>query len=205
MRPGLALLGAVLLVLALAAVVLVTFSPAGARVTQSVWTIPPEGLLPGATNFALLPGSNTTQGTITLTWSASIPTSVRLYESPGCRAASLSCAQGTPARAWSAVRSGNWSTSGNLVFPFLVVWNTSAPLGGSWGLTAVETVTTSLAPPIWQTLVIDAAGAALAIVGAVALFLGLFLRGGAFAGPAPLVSRSAEDAEEIAGGPRPPK
>jgi hypothetical protein len=203
-RPGLALVGTVLLVLALAAVVLVTFNSEGEHTVQQVWTIP-NGSLPGnGTEFALLQGANVSSGELTVSWEGSVPTGVRLYEAPGCRIAAPTCIQGPAAHTWPASRAGTWSTSGALVFPYLVVWNTSSPVPGSWGFTAVESVTTSLAPAFWEEAVLYATAAALAIVGAMALFLGLFLRGGAFAGPARLVSRSADDVREIAGPPRPP-
>ena len=204
MRPGLALLGAILLTLALAAVVLVTYNSAGDRAVQRVWTIPTGTLPANGSEIALLQGSNASSGTLSVSWSGSVPTTVRLYEVPGCREASVACVRGPPADTWTGVGESNWSTSGPLVFPYLVVWNTSSAVPGSWGLTAVESVTTSLAPPVWQSIVLYATGAALGIVGAVALFLGLFLRSGAFSGPAPLVSRSADDVEQVAGPPRPP-
>jgi hypothetical protein len=205
MRPGLALVGAVLLVLALAALVLVTFNSTGDRAVQRVWTIPTGSLPANGTEFALLQGTNVSSGQLSVSWSGSLPASVRLYEVPGCRAAATACIQGPPIHAWPAAQSGNWSTSGPLVFPFLVVWNTSSPVPGNWGLTAVESVTTPVTPAIWQTAVLYATGAALAVIGAVALFLGLFLRAGAYARSAPLVSRSADDVEQIAGPPRPPR
>jgi hypothetical protein len=170
-----------------------------------VWTVPTGSLPPDTPEYALLQGSNSSSGAMTISWSGSVTTSVRVYEAPGCRAASLACAQGAPIHSWSVALSGSWSSNGPLVFPYLVIWNTTDPNGGTWGLTAVETQTTSIPTALWQTAVIDAAGAALAVIGAVALFLGLFLRGGAFSGPAPIVSRSADDVEEIAGPPRTPK
>ncbi len=203
MRPGLAFTGAALLVLAVAALVVVTFVPGGTHQVQDVSTIPSELLSPNATNYALLTGANTSQGSYTLTWTSTVPAEVRLYEVPGCRAASLDCVRGDPAGTWSGTEGGTWTDSGALGFPYLVVWNSSASVPGAWGLSAVETVSSPIASPWWQMFVIDAAGGALAVVGAVALFLGLFLRGGAFRGPAPLVSRSAEDAESIAGPPPP--
>ncbi len=65
---------------------------------------------------------------------------------------------------------------------------------------AVESWNSTATSPLWTALLVDAVAVALGAVGAVALFLGLFLRGGVFRGPPPMVSRSAEDAEEIAGG-----
>ena len=205
MRPGLVVIGTLLLVLAVAAVSVVMLTPPGTHETRNVWTVPTAELLAGATNFALLPGDNTSDAELSVSWSGTVPTEVRLFEVPGCAAPSLSCARGTPAHAWSAALSGNWSERGSLVFPFLVVWNTSAPTAGTWGLTAVESISTPVSTGLWSTLVIDAASAALGVVGAVAVFLGLFLRGGAYRGPAPMVSRSAEDVHEIAGPPRPPR
>ena len=204
MRPGLVVVGTLLLVLAVAAVSVVMLTPPGTRETRNVWTVPTEELIAGATNFALFPGSNASDADLSVSWSGTVPTAVRFYEAPGCAAPSLTCARGTPAHAWPAALSGNWSEHGSLVLPFLVVWNTSAPTAGTWGLTAVESISTPVSPGLWSTVVIDAASAALGVVGAVALFLGLFLRGGAFRGPAPLVSRSAEDVTEIAAPPRPP-
>ena len=202
-RPGLAIVGTVLLVLALATLVLVAFSPVGTHEVQRVWTVPTGTLPAQGTEDALLQGSNSSSGSLTVTWSASIPTSVRLYSSPGCRSAAGPCSLSDLVHTWPAATNGSWTMSGSLVFPFLVIWNTSSPTTGTFGLTAVALVSTPEPAPIWQSAIVLAAAAALGVIGAIAVFLGLFLRGGAFAGPAPLVSRSADDASEIAGPPRP--
>jgi hypothetical protein len=202
-RPGLALAGSVLLVLALAALVLVTLSPPGAREVQRVWTVPTGTLPASGSENALLQGTNSSSAVVTVTWSATVPTSVRIYSAPGCRSAA-GCTLSSPIRSWTSGLSGNWTFAGALILPYVVIWNTSSATSGTFGLTAVASVSTPIPAPVWQTVIVDGAGIALAVIGAVALFLGLFLRGGAFRGPAPLVSRSADDAEDIARAPRGP-
>lgn len=201
MRPGLVAVGTVLVVLAVGAVAVVTLVPSGTHVTQNTVHIPPTGTGANETQTALLPGTTATEATFSVSWQSSVPTQVWLYSVPGCTRASLACATGSAVEHWSAATAGNWTSDSDLVFPYLVVWNTSSPTPGVWQLSAAETVTTSLALPLWETVVIIAAGAALALVGGVAVFLGLFLRGGVYQGPAPVVSRSAEDAEPVARGP----
>ncbi len=203
-RPGLVVVGGLLIVLAVAAIAVVTFTPGGTNQTSTAITIPVHDLLPNATNFALIPGTNASAAIFSLTWTATIPTDVRLYDAPGCRAAALSCATGPPVRAWSAELGGTWSTSGDVGFPYLIEWNTSAPGVGTWGLTGSESISTPMHTGLLESLVIYAAGGALAIVGAVALFLGLFLRGGVYQSTAPMVSRSADDAVEVARDAGPP-
>jgi hypothetical protein len=63
---------------------------------------------------------------------------------------------------------------------------------------AVSHATTHPALPALSLLLSEAAAGALGVIGAVALFLGLFLRGGVYRGPRPLTSRSADDAAAIA-------
>ncbi|MCI4340507.1 MAG: hypothetical protein L3K06_04930 [Thermoplasmata archaeon] len=205
MRPGLVIVGALLLVLAVAAIGVVTFAPNGTHEVRNSLAIPVQDLLPNATNFALLTGANASDGTFSISWSSTIPSDVALFQAPGCRSAALACASGPAVQVWTQSHGGNWSVSGSLGFPYLILWNTSSPIAGTWGLTGTETTTTSLTPGVFQTLVIDLAGGALAVVGAVAVFLGLFLRGGAYLGAAPIVSRSAEDVETVARAPGPPK
>ena len=203
MRPGLVVIGTLLLVLGLAAIGVVALVPAGTHESRNAITIPTQFLAPNVTNYALLPGTDTSDGTFSISWTATVPTYVRLYATAGCQTASPACASGAPIRSWTASLQGNWSISGDLGFPYLIAWNSSGPGAGSWGLTGLESVTTTLTTGFAQAVVIYLAGGALAAVGGVALFLGLFLRGGAYLGPAPPVSRSAEDAAGIAGVPPP--
>ncbi|MCI4360171.1 MAG: hypothetical protein L3J91_00545 [Thermoplasmata archaeon] len=201
-RPGLALVGTLLLGLAVAALLVTTFGSNGTQDTQRVWTIPTAAFVADSPEYALISGSNQSGGSLSFTWTGSVTTSVSLFSAPGCRTATPSCARGPSLHMWSGTASGSWSTSGALVFPFLVEWNITGAAQGTWGLTAVESVSQPIATPWWQMVVIDAAGAALAVVGSVALFLGLFLRGSVYRTPAPVVSKSADDVEMIAG--RPP-
>lgn len=188
--------GGVLAMLGVATIATFALLPGSSVVTNEVATLP-QGFSEHATGLALLPGSDTGKGSLAVSWHTNAPANVTLYPAAGCRAASLNCATGGPLATWAASTAGNWSESGALTFPYLLVWTGTGPTNGSLTATATETRSVAAPPPLVLTLLIDGAGAVLAGLGGLAVFLGLFLRGGVYEPRAPLVSHSAEDVAEI--------
>jgi hypothetical protein len=106
---------------------------------------------------------------------------------------------------WLGVSSGQWSVSGGLRFPYLIVWNESSSTSGNFTASGVESTEVAVPPNVVDALLVDGSAAALSTIGAVAVFLGLFLRPGVYRVPAPLVSRSADDVQDLAEPPQPPR
>lgn len=195
MRPGLVFAGGMLVLLGVATIATFSLLPATSHNTSEVVTLPQEYNAHGG-GMALLAGSDTASGTLVVGWRASSPVNVTLYPAAGCRVAGLDCATGPAAESWSTAVVGNWSTTGHLTFPYLLVWQ-GAAVAGNLTASGTETTDVRVTPPLLTTLLIDGAGAALGVLGGVAVFLGLFLRGGVYDRPPAVVSRSAEDVDEI--------
>jgi hypothetical protein len=125
---------------------------------------------------------------LNVSWGTSAPCGVGLQCSPPPQ----------PLGVWSDRNNGTWSYAGRLAGPLYLQWYNPGRGGGSIGFTLRQTVTSPSAFPGLGPLLVDASLGILAVIGALALFLGAFLRGGVYRGPAPLVSRGADDAELIA-------
>lgn len=189
--------GGVLGMLGIATIATFTLVPGSSENTFEFATLP-QPFTPHSSGSALLTGTPTGSGGLTISWRASAPLTVTLFPATGCGSPAPSCATGSAVASWAQAPGGNWSTSGKLSFPYLIAWNEPANLTGNVTVAGVETMQVRVAPSVLTELVIDGAGAALAVIGAVAVFLGLFLRGGVYRGPPPVVSRSADDVEEVA-------
>jgi hypothetical protein len=183
MRPGLVLLGSAFVILGAATIVAFNLSPA---VTTNEYrsTIPVQPFAPNVRSFALLAGTDAGSGTFTLTWNATVPANVSLYLAPGCVRPALACANGAPLASHSGL-AGAWSMSGALHFPFLLVWHATGAPGGNFSASALETTQTRAATGLLDSVLVNGAAIVLGVVGAVALFLGVFLRGGVYARPPP--------------------
>ena len=197
MRPGLVFVGGVLVLLGVATIATFTLLPSVSHNTTEFVTLPQSFAAHGS-GLALLSGDDSDAGTLSVSWRSSAPVNVSLYPAAGCRVAALACATGPATTSWSAVSAGNWSTSGRLAFPYLLVWTGAGPSGGNLTASGTETRDVPVTPPLLTTLLIDGAGGVLAVIGGIAVFLGLFLRGGVYERRAPLVSRDADDVEAIA-------
>lgn len=204
MRPGLVLVGGLFVVIAAATVVSVNVLPSTATETDRV-SLPPQVVGPGGSGMTLLTGTNTSSGSFQISYTASVPVNVTLYRAPGCSSASARCEDGAPVWQDEGAGAGSGTVQSPLTFPYLMVWHSDAATEGNFSATGVEVYTTAVPPNLLTTLLVDAVAGALGAVGAVLVFLGLFLRGGVYRGPAPVVSRSAEDVEEISRPPGPPR
>jgi len=161
-----------------------------------------SNLVTGVQRTALLSMTNASEGSLKIIWFATAPSTVQLYLAIGCNNESgTGCNLGTPLGSWRNQTTGSWNTTGPLVFPYLMAVRTESANGGSFSASASETISAMSTPlPALTQLFIDAAAATLLILGSIAVFLALFLRGGVYRENESLVSRSAEDAEAIADG-----
>jgi hypothetical protein len=205
-RPGLVTVGGLFVVLAVAALVSVNLFPTNTQVRDQN-SLPAQPIAENATGVALLTGTNAAAGTFSVSWSASIPLTVALYAAPDCVVPRLGCAVGAPVWNTSRSTSGGWGAGAPFDFPYLLVWYSGPGPKGNFSASEVESYTVKAPMDLLSSLLIDGVAVALGVVGAVALFLGFFLRPGVYRTPPPLVSQSAEDVAEIAGppDPRPPR
>lgn len=192
MRPGLVILGVGLLVLGaggLATLFLVPIAtPSVTNSSSNSWTAGPA-----ATNSTEILGPSAHAGTFTIRWQSSLPLSVAIYTSSGCPPGTPGCPGWHLAVNWTASSSGNWSVDGTVQFPYLFEWANPTSRAGTVVMTT-QTVTPASATlsPLSELLLGLGVGV-VAFGGGLALFLGLFLRGGVYRGPPPVLPRGPDD------------
>ncbi|MCI4331343.1 MAG: hypothetical protein L3K19_05795 [Thermoplasmata archaeon] len=202
MRPGLVAVGVGFLLLGAGAVGAFLLVPSRGVTSDDATVIGPVSTPPGSTaHAAVLTGTTTGTGSFGVHWISTGPTVVDLYDASNCPLGASNCPLGMPIAAWPSNDSGHWNESGALAFPLLLTWRVAGTSNVTFQASSDEQWTTSAPPPMLTTLLVFGSGGVLAAVGAVAVFLGLFLRTGVYQGPPRLVSRSADDVESIAGGP----
>src|SRR5579859_2119835 len=108
--------------LGIATIATFTLLPGSTQNTFEFMTLP-QPFTPQSNGSALLTGTDTGSGTLSVSWHASARLSVTLYPATGCRAVGPSCTTGTAVATWAQAVAGNWSTSGSLSFPYLIAWN----------------------------------------------------------------------------------
>lgn len=200
MRPGLVVLGVAFLSIAAATTVAVVTS-GGPTTTTSTFSSIGAFDARGGSGSAIFDPGNASSQTFTIAWRATSTFSVALYEGPGCIPSSVGCASPPPIAKWVGNESGTFSITGPFTKLFVLDWTETGSSGGSLSYTATATRSTEATPlPSWDEYAFLAAAGALWVLGALAVFLGFFLRGGVFRGRPRLVSRSADDAEAIARG-----
>lgn len=202
MRTGLVAVGVGFLVLAAGALITVNTLPRGTQVQDS-FTVATSSVDPHGTGAALVTGTNVSSGRLAMQWTVSASMNVSLYEAPDCRSVTAACASGVPRFSWNGTGADQWSASGSFTFPYVVVWHSRSNSTSTFSASGVESWTASASVDLVSMLFVDGVAIALGAVGAVATFLGLFLRQGVYRGPAPVVSRSADDLDDLVGR-RPP-
>lgn len=151
-------------------------------------------------NSTNLVGPSSVSGAFSMHWHATVPLVVQFYRSDGCLPGSTGCSSTwTLVASWSSGTGGSWNESGTVHFPFRFFWtNPGSSTGNVVLTTATVTNAAAVVSPVSQFLLLIGVGI-LGFIGAMAIFLGLFLRGGVYRLPPPLVSRGADDAAAIAG------
>jgi hypothetical protein len=132
-----------------------------------------------------LVGVNESSASVTLTWAASDKLVVSVYPAVHCPHTSGVCPSGTAVATWWA-DSGRFTASGALAFPLFLNLSNANNTATSFSATFVETYTTSaLTNPTWSLFVPLIGAVVLCAIGGVAIFLGLFLPTGVYAGENP--------------------
>jgi hypothetical protein len=198
-RPWLVVIGVVFLTLAAGTLAVLYFGGDG-NPTTVVTPYAPFTLGADTSERVTFDGSNGTSEQFSLNWHASDPINVTLEESQPC---SGNCSLELVLFEWSSNTSGTWSGSGAFRYPLQCVIENSQSRASTVSLTGRAVSSTPMHFGLEVELILGAGAAGLLLVSGLAIFLGLFLRGDPYGPRPPLVSRSADDAEEIASG-RPP-
>jgi hypothetical protein len=122
-------------------------------------------------------------GSLTLSWSSTGKTNVSLYGTGPCAPPTTGTCLSLPALvSWSANASGRWSTSGTIEATYVLATRDVGTTNLNFTYLASESYPLSKSPlsPLAASLILVGAGLLLGI-GGVAVFLGLFLRGGVYA------------------------
>ena len=199
MRPWLVVIGVVFLTLAGGTLAILYLGGDGSPTTV-VTPYAPFSLAPNASESLALDGPNGSSEQFTLAWHASVPIVVSLIESQPCAA---NCSQGRILFNWTSNASGAWSGTGPFRYPLECVLHNTATRTATVSLTGRAVASSMVHFALEVELILGAGAAGLILVGGLAIFLGLFLRGDPYGPESPLVSQSADDAEDIVGGPPP--
>jgi len=200
-RPWLVVIGMVFLTLALGSAATLYFAIQGTSTVSTTVTSPPTFSV-GAhgTQVLFFSGSNGSSERFSLSWHSTGPLSVQLEEPPTCAA---SCGDRLLLWSWPSNLTGAWAGNGPFTYPLVCVLQNLLSRTANVTLTARVVATTPTHPSLGFVVIVGAGAGALFIVGGLAIFLGLFLRGNPYGLQAAPVSRSAEDVEELTRDERP--
>jgi hypothetical protein len=142
--------------------------------------------IPGHTYYEQqLVGVNESSASVTLTWAASNKLVVSVYPAVHCPHNTGVCPSGTAVATWWA-DSGRFSATGSLAFPLFLNLSNANSTATSFSATFVETYTANaLTNPTWNLFLPLIGAVVLCVIGGVAIFLGLFLPTGVYAGENP--------------------
>ncbi|MGA8537346.1 MAG: hypothetical protein WB789_08145 [Thermoplasmata archaeon] len=190
MRTGLVVIGVALAVVGAGLTLSAFFEPGAPSLTQ-VNPLAAPNLQPGQPRTMLVWLENTSSGTLALNWVSSSDVNVSVYRATSCGFVTsgthvLYCPDGPALATWPSASSGHWNISGQISFPLLLnlenlgskVVTVNAVFDEVWA-------STSPSVPTWIFLSTLAGGIACISLGAVAIFLGLFLRGGVYSNAPP--------------------
>src|SRR5258708_22238816 len=122
-------------------------------------------------------------GDLEIAWRSALPLTVSIYSSGGCPPGTDGCGDWALVANWTATPSGSWWLNGTLAFPYLLAWQNPGAVGGPLALTTVVVAPAGESFSMWSVVVLGLGIAALAVVGSIAVFLGLFLRAGPYPPP----------------------
>jgi hypothetical protein len=184
-RTGLVVIGVALAVVGAGLTLSAFFEPGAPSLTQ-VNPLAAPNLQPSQARTMVVWLENTSSGTLTLSWVSSSDVNVSVYRALVCGFVTsnthvLYCPDGPALATWPLNSSGHWNTSGEISFPLLL--NLDNVGSKTVTVNAVfDEVWASTSPrvPTWVFVSILSGGAACISIGAVAIFLGLFLRAGVY-------------------------
>lgn len=137
----------------------------------------------GSTRSWLITENTASSGTLTLTWLASARATVSLWTTTPCSVGAGAC-PGTAIVTWNSNLNGTWHYNGPVSSTYLLSVTNLASTAQSFGGTLTESyqvATPSQAVPAWALIAIG--GFVLLAIGAIAIFLGMFLAPGVFRPP----------------------
>ena len=129
-------------------------------------------------------GENGSHAAFELRWQASVPVALAIYATarPECNA--TDCGLAGQVTGWANSTNGSWRCPGGPAYPYYV---TASSVDGRNGLLTISATGSADEPGSWpgvQTVIGSLAAGLVLAVGAVATFLGLFLRADTFRPPA---------------------
>lgn len=195
-RPGLVAIG-LALVLVGAVVGYTGLSIPGVSVPAGFTeTISAPNVAPSHERVDVISVMNTSSGTFAISWTSTQNLNVSLYQGVACTSASHYCESGLALARWPANSSGNWKHAGGIVNPYLLtIQNLEATNVSLAGSLAESYPGGTGAPPASAVVTILAGAVLLVAIGGMALFLGLFLRGGVYSEPESVTPRYAHELE----------
>jgi hypothetical protein len=207
-RTGLVVIGVALAIVGAGLTLSAFFEPGVPSLTQ-VNPLAAPNLQPDQPRTLVVWLENTSSGTLELNWVSSSDVNVSVYRATSCGFVTsnthvLYCPDGPALATWASNSSGHWNISGEISFPLLL--NLDNLGQKSVTVNAVfDEVWASTSPPVptWIFLSALAGGVACISLGAVAIFLGLFLRGGVYSSGPRRDELDPEDPEFDPDGPDP--
>jgi hypothetical protein len=201
-RPGLLVLGTVIGVVGAGVLASAFFLPPPTTQSQ-LGSFDVPNLASGHAFNSVIAGTNVSSGTIAISWTSTAAIKGALYHSAPCAATPGVCPVGSPLVSWPANLSGRWIFTGALTFPLVFAITNNGPTMVTVQGTPVELYSAG-GTPTWAVLAIIAGGGILIGIGALAVFFGLFLRGGIYRSITP-AARPGEGFDGMADDPRDPR
>jgi hypothetical protein len=168
---------------------------AGVITAMLIPTPGPDQVRTGSAAALLAPGQNQTlfmsddatgSGSLTLDWQASAPVLVSWYAVIVCPDATGYCIDSNAVQNWTAGPAGNGTMHGSIVGTYCVEVTNSGAAPANFSAGLVESYPgTSHALPMLAIVWTIAAGSILVGIGAMSVYLGLFLPSGVYAAPRP--------------------
>jgi len=158
-------------------------------------TVPRLG--PAESETAFIYGTDVGSGTLAVAWTSTSVVSVELYRTVPCGTPAGVCATGAAIARWNSTESGRWSQTGSLSFPVIFTVQDVGQVMVTLEGTIVEMYSTG-GLPAWAFLSFIAGGGVLIGIGALAVFFGLFLRGGVYSEPTAPELEYPDDFDETA-------
>jgi hypothetical protein len=194
-RTGLVAVGTAFSVVGAAVIVGILY-PGDDSTQTRVTTAGVDGLNGGNWKPFILPTSSSSRASLTLSWSASSGDAgavsrldVSLYSAYPCPSPTGACLDDPPLHVWNGTGTGHWNASGaGSMYVLYVDLEGASNLSANFTATFVETYATSVLPlPMLPFMITMVGGGLLTGVGAVGLYLGLFLPPGVYDRPDPYV------------------
>ena len=183
MRKGLLIVGlGVAIVGATFIATLVSLPPPPSQISASTLDFP--YILTNSSKTSKITPADAPSATMYFSWVSDYSIAVSLYDAVPCAPGNRSCTSTPALVSWVENSSGDWNSSGRVDLPVYVVLTNN----GSTPVTVSGTVVATYVPstpylPTWSLVALVTGAIVLLGIGAVAIFLGLFLPGGVYARP----------------------